>query len=134
MTIDNKEFSGERPLFATQDLEMHRVTIHAGESALKHCCDIAASECVFEGKYPFWHDKRVKIINCVFREGARAAIVEEVQAVEDTTNLEKEVKKEKKEKRKRNTGRVIFNIIVWIFFIIVIVEAAIGIINMQKTL
>ena len=74
MTIDNKEFSGERPLFATQDLEIHRVTIHAGESALKHCSDIVASECVFEGKYPFWHNKRVKITNCVFREGARAAI------------------------------------------------------------
>ena len=74
MTIDNKEFSGERPLFAIQDLEMHRVTIHAGESALKHCSDIVASECVFEGKYPFWHNKRVKITNCLFREGARAAI------------------------------------------------------------
>ena len=58
--------------------------------------------------------------------------VEEVKTVEDTANLEKEVKMEKKAKKKRNTGRVIFNIIVWIFFLIVIVEATIGIINMQK--
>ncbi|MDE6237213.1 MAG: DUF3737 family protein, partial [Muribaculaceae bacterium] len=35
--IENKEFGGERPLFATHDLKLVNVTIHAGESALKEC-------------------------------------------------------------------------------------------------
>ena len=52
--IRNKEYGGERPLFATHDLQLEDVTIHAGESALKECCNIIAINCRFEGKYPFW--------------------------------------------------------------------------------
>ncbi|RXE64073.1 DUF3737 family protein, partial [Muribaculaceae bacterium Isolate-002 (NCI)] len=33
--IKDKEFGGERPLFASHDIELDNVTIHAGESALK---------------------------------------------------------------------------------------------------
>ena len=53
--IRNKEYGGERPLFATHDLQLEDVTIHAGESALKECSNIIAINCRFEGKYPFWH-------------------------------------------------------------------------------
>lgn len=53
--IKNKEFGGERPLFASHDLQLNNVTIHTGESALKECSNIIAVECRFEGKYPFWH-------------------------------------------------------------------------------
>lgn len=74
MIISNKEFSGERPLFAIPELELEGVTIHAGESALKHCNGLTARHCVFEGKYPIWHNKEADIIECTFREGARAAI------------------------------------------------------------
>ena len=35
--IRNKEYGGERPLFATHDLQLEDVTIRAGESALKEC-------------------------------------------------------------------------------------------------
>ena len=74
MNISNLEFSGERPLFATHGLELDHVVIHAGESALKECSDITATECRFEGKYPFWHNDRFTIRHCTFDEGARAAI------------------------------------------------------------
>ncbi len=30
--IKNKEFGGERPLFAAHDLQLENVTIHTGES------------------------------------------------------------------------------------------------------
>ena len=53
--IRNQEYGGERPLFATHDLQLEDVTIHAGESALKECSNIIAINCRFEGKYPFWH-------------------------------------------------------------------------------
>ena len=72
--IKNKEFGGERPLFATHDLQLENVTIHTGESALKECSNIIAVNCRFEGKYPFWHTNGFIVKNCLFTEGARAAL------------------------------------------------------------
>ena len=72
--IENQEFGGERPLFASHDLKLVNVTIHAGESALKECSDIEAVDCRFEGKYPFWHVNRFIVRNCLFTPGARAAL------------------------------------------------------------
>lgn len=72
--IKNEEFGGERPLFASHGLRLENVTIHAGESALKECSDIEADGCRFEGKYPFWHVDRFTVSNCLFTEGARAAL------------------------------------------------------------
>lgn len=73
-TIKNKEFGGERPLFASKHLRLENVTIHAGESALKECEDIVADKCRFEGKYPFWHVNGFRINDCIFTPGARAAL------------------------------------------------------------
>lgn len=72
--IKDKEFGGERPLFAAHDVKLDNVTIHAGESALKECSNIEAVNCRFEGKYPFWHVDGFTIKNCLFTEGARAAL------------------------------------------------------------
>lgn len=74
VTIKNKEYEGERPLFATHNLRLENVTIHTGESALKECGDIIAVNCRFEGKYPFWHTDGFVVKNCLFTEGARAAL------------------------------------------------------------
>lgn len=73
-TIINKEFGGERPLFAARDLRLEHVAIHAGESALKCTRNIEAVDCRFEGKYPFWHTDGFRIEKCLFIEGARAAL------------------------------------------------------------
>lgn len=73
-TIKNEEFGGERPLFGSRDLRLENCTIHPGESALKNCRNIEVDNCRFEGKYPFWHVDGFKITNCVFTEGARAAL------------------------------------------------------------
>lgn len=73
-TIKNAEFGGERPLFASHDLFLDNVTIHAGESAIKAGSNIVAENCRFEGKYPFWHVDNFKIKNCLFTPGARAAL------------------------------------------------------------
>ena len=72
--IRNQEYGGERPLFATHDLQLEDVTIRAGESALKECSNIIAINCRFEGKYPFWHTNGFIVKNCLFTEGARAAL------------------------------------------------------------
>ncbi|KAK8880593.1 hypothetical protein M9Y10_003273 [Tritrichomonas musculus] len=73
-TISNTSFGGERPLFKQDHIFLNKVVIHQGESALKECKNIVSTNCEFEGKYPFWHNESTKICNCIFREGARAAI------------------------------------------------------------
>lgn len=72
--ITDQEYGGERPLFATHNLQLNNVTIHTGESALKECSNIVAIDSRFEGKYPFWHTDGFVVKNCFFTEGARAAL------------------------------------------------------------
>ena len=72
--ISNKEFGGERPLFASRDLHLDNVTILAGESAIKECSNIVATNCRFEGNYPFWHVHGFTIRNCYFAVGGRSAL------------------------------------------------------------
>lgn len=72
--LQNVEYGGERPLFALRSAELDHVVIHPGESALKHVENITARDCLFEGKYPFWHAKHVVLEGGRFAPGARAAI------------------------------------------------------------
>ena len=72
--IKDKEFGGERPLFASHDLHLDNVTILAGESAIKECSNIVATNCRFEGNYPFWHVHGFTIQNCYFAVGGRSAL------------------------------------------------------------
>lgn len=72
--IKRTSYEGERPLFATHNLRLEEVTIHTGESALKECSNIEVADCRFEGKYPFWHTDGFRVENCLFTEGARAAL------------------------------------------------------------
>lgn len=72
--IKDKEFSGERVLFARHDLELVNVHIGLGESPLKKCSNIVARDCVFDGKYPFWHTDRFTVERCAFNVGARSGL------------------------------------------------------------
>lgn len=72
--IKDTEFGGERPLFASHDIKLENVTVHAGESALKECSNVEVDRCRFEGKYPFWHVDGFVVRNSVFTPGARAAL------------------------------------------------------------
>ena len=74
-SIENQYFEGERPLYCKRDgLRLTGVKIGPGESSLKEGADIEAVNCEFNGKYPFWECRNFTIRNCVFREGARAAL------------------------------------------------------------
>ena len=72
--ISNRDFGGERPLFATHDLRMENVTITDGESGIKQCRNIEAYGCKFFGKYPWWHVDGAVIDHCYFAPGSRSAI------------------------------------------------------------
>ena len=73
-TIQNQYFEGERPLYACHGLRLEGVKIGPGESSLKEGSDAEAVNCEFNGKYPFWEYDGFTIRNCIFREGARAAL------------------------------------------------------------
>lgn len=51
-------------MFASHDLHINNVTIREGESAIKECSNIVATNCRFEGNYPFWHVHGFTIDNC----------------------------------------------------------------------
>ncbi len=72
--IKDIEIGGERPFFAEQDLKLDNVHIGVGESALKRCHNIEATNCIFDGKYPFWHTENFSVDNCTFHTGAQAAL------------------------------------------------------------
>ena len=92
--IRDKDFGGERPLFATHDLRLENITITDGESGIKQCQNIEAYDCKFYGKYPWWHVDGARIENCYFAMGSRSAIkatvdvspVESVTLVSGSTN------------------------------------------------
>ena len=71
--IKNKEFGGERPLFATHDLRLENITIVDGESGIKQCQNMECYDSKFYGKYPWWHVDGAKIENCYFAPGSRSA-------------------------------------------------------------
>lgn len=56
---------------------------------------------------------------------------EKLQNNEQIQEQEQPVK-QKKPKKKKRIGKIIFNIITFILFVVVVLEAAIGIINMQR--
>ena len=72
--IQDSVFGGERPLYTEKHLCLKGVVIEDGESALKETADIVAEHCEFKGKYPFWECDGFVIKDCIFREGARAAL------------------------------------------------------------
>lgn len=73
-TIKDKEYGGERPLYASHDLRLENVTIHVGESSIKESSNIEAEGCTFEGKYVFWENDNFKVHNCYFAESARSSL------------------------------------------------------------
>ena len=72
--IKDKEYGGERPLFATHDLRLENITITDGESAIKQCQNMEAYNCRFYGKYPWRHVDGALIEDCYFSIGSRSAI------------------------------------------------------------
>lgn len=74
ITINDKEYGGERPLYNSHDLRLENVTIHAGESSIKESSNIEAEDCTFEGKYVFWEVNGFSVKNCYFAESARSSL------------------------------------------------------------
>ncbi|MDR0757955.1 MAG: DUF3737 family protein [Tannerella sp.] len=72
--ISDTFFEGERPLYASLGLRLEGVRFYPGESPVKESRDIEAYKCTFMSKYPFWHNDRTLIKDCLFTVYSRAAI------------------------------------------------------------
>ena len=72
--IKDKEFGGERPLYALHDARLERVTIHVGESSIKESGNIEAYDCTFQGKYVFWECRNFLAQDCRFDASARSSL------------------------------------------------------------
>ncbi|MCM1525083.1 MAG: DUF3737 family protein [Ruminococcus sp.] len=77
MIIENKAFDEERALYGSRDLTVKNCRFDGpadGESAFKECSEITAENCFFNLRYPFWHDKGLKISCSEMTELCRAAL------------------------------------------------------------
>ena len=76
-TISDKSFDEERALYGEQDIIVRNCRFDGpadGESAFKECGNVIAEDCFFNLRYPFWHDKKLKILGSEMTELCRAAL------------------------------------------------------------
>ena len=76
-TITNQTFDEERALYGSKDVEVVDCRFDGpadGESAFKECSGISVRDCFFNRRYPFWHDKGLKISGSEMTEACRAAL------------------------------------------------------------
>lgn len=75
--VKNQTFDQERAFYGSRDIEIVECKFDGeadGESAFKESANIAANNCFFNLRYPFWHDKSVIINNCEMTSLCRAAL------------------------------------------------------------
>ena len=75
--IENSVFDAERAFYESQNVKIINCRFDGeadGESAFKESAYIEADECFFNLRYPFWHDKGIKLNNCEMTPLCRAAL------------------------------------------------------------
>ncbi len=75
--IENHTFDMERALYGSQGITIKNCSFDGpadGESALKESREIQVSDSFFNLRYPFWHDKQLRISNSEMTELCRAAL------------------------------------------------------------
>ena len=75
--IENGIYDEERAFYGEEGIICKGVKIDGpadGESAFKECGNVTAENCYFNLRYPFWHDRGAKIVNCEMTSTCRAAL------------------------------------------------------------
>ena len=76
-TIENQTFSKERDFYGSKGVKLINCTfkgIEDGESAFKEAKDIVIESCLWDLRYPFWHDNKLVINNTSLTNNCRAAL------------------------------------------------------------
>lgn len=76
-TITGQTFDEERAFYGSRNIEAVGCRFDGpadGESAWKECRDISVRDCFFNLRYPFWHDKGLKIAESEMTGLCRAAL------------------------------------------------------------
>ena len=77
LELNNKQFDEERALYGSDGIILRGCIFDGpadGESALKESQNIESVDCIYNLRYPFWHDKNVQITAGEMTEKCRAAI------------------------------------------------------------
>lgn len=69
-----KFYTGERSLFASQGATIKNVTFGEGESPLKESRHLQISDTIFQWKYPLWYCEDIEIKNSILETMARSGI------------------------------------------------------------
>lgn len=76
-SIVNQQFQAERSLYNLKDAEVINCRFAGpedGESPLKEARNTLVSGCTFALRYPFWHDRDIRIVDCLLEEPTRAPL------------------------------------------------------------
>jgi len=88
--IEHQSFDGERAFYGRRGVTVRECAFDGpadGESAFKECADVAAQRCFFNLRYPFWHDRGVRITDCELTDKCRAALWYTEGAVIERTKM-----------------------------------------------
>ncbi|MGI6069236.1 MAG: DUF3737 family protein [Blautia sp.] len=75
--IENRTFDEERALYGREGILIKNCSFDGpadGESACKECRKVEAKQCLFNLRYPFWHNEKLKIQDSRMTEFCRAAL------------------------------------------------------------
>ena len=62
--IHQEFLTGERALFASNDLDIYDTIFDDGESPLKESHGISLTGCFFRRKYPLWYCSDIEVKDC----------------------------------------------------------------------
>jgi len=88
--IEHQSFDEERAFYGRRGVTVRECAFDGpadGESAFKECADVAAQRCLFNLRYPFWHDRGVRITDCELTDKCRAALWYTEGAVIERTKM-----------------------------------------------
>lgn len=76
-TIKNKTYDHERSLYALKDAIVDNCKFEGktdGESPIKESKNVKVSNCLFNLRYPFWHDDGINITSTTLTNLSRTAL------------------------------------------------------------
>lgn len=75
--IENQSFAKERDFYGSENIKLINCEFKGqedGESAFKEAKNIEIESCLWDLRYPFWHDDKLAINNSTLTENCRAAL------------------------------------------------------------